>query len=92
MLWLPIVCYVPALAFNQVSGINIHVLTPVVCCVCIFYTTIGGIRGVVWTDVVQTFLMVGGLLLVVYKGTINAGGIAEVFKKNYDSGRFEQPK
>lgn len=82
----------PALAFNQVSGINIHILTVVVCSICIFYTTVGGIKGVIWTDAVQTFVMVGGLLLVVYKGTVNAGGVAMVFQRNYESGRFEKPK
>ncbi|XP_046812060.1 sodium-coupled monocarboxylate transporter 1-like [Lucilia cuprina] len=40
LIWLPIVIYVPALAFNQVTGVNIHIITPVVCLVCIFYTCV----------------------------------------------------
>ena len=34
--------YVPALAFAQVSGIeDIHMITPVVMGICIFYTMLG---------------------------------------------------
>ena len=40
ILWLPIVVYVPALAFNQTTGIDIHIITPIVCIVCIFYTCV----------------------------------------------------
>lgn len=41
--------YVPALAFAQVSGIeDIHMITPIVMGICIFYTCLGGIKAVVW--------------------------------------------
>lgn len=36
--WLPIVIYVPALAFNQTTGIDVHIITPVVMLVCVIYT------------------------------------------------------
>lgn len=89
--YLPIVIYVPALAFNQVTGINIHVITPIVCLICIFYTSVGGLKAVVWTDVVQTFSMVGALLLVAVKGSIAIGGINQVFKAAWDTDRIELP-
>ncbi|XP_076387597.1 sodium-coupled monocarboxylate transporter 2 isoform X6 [Megachile rotundata] len=40
MLYIPLVIYVPALAFNQVTGINLHAIALLVCAVCIFYTTL----------------------------------------------------
>ncbi|XP_001605100.1 sodium-coupled monocarboxylate transporter 1 [Nasonia vitripennis] len=89
--WLPIVIYVPALAFNQVTGVNIHVVTPFVCVVCIFYTCVGGLRAVVWTDFVQTFIMFGAMLLIVIKGTSDLGGLSVVMRRNFDSGRIEIP-
>ncbi|XP_034940832.1 sodium-coupled monocarboxylate transporter 1-like isoform X2 [Chelonus insularis] len=91
MMWLPIVIYVPALAFNQVTGVNVHVITPFVCVVCIFYTCVGGLRAVVWTDFVQVFIMFGSMLLVVIKGTIDLGGLSVVIQRNRDSGRLELP-
>lgn len=40
LLYIPLVIYVPALAFNQVTGINLHAIAILVCAVCIFYTTL----------------------------------------------------
>lgn len=89
--WLPIVIYVPALAFNQVTGINVHIITPAVCIVCIFYTCVGGLKAVVWTDVVQTVIMFGAMVLVVIKATLDVGGLSIVWERNYNSGRIEAP-
>lgn len=38
-IYIPIVVYAPALAFSQVSGYSVHVITPVFCIVCITYTS-----------------------------------------------------
>ncbi|XP_049535138.1 sodium-coupled monocarboxylate transporter 1-like [Anopheles darlingi] len=91
ILWLPIVIYVPALAFNQVSGVNIHVITPIVCLVCIFYTSLGGLKAVVWTDVIQTAVMVGAMIIVIIKGTADVGGLSVVIERNMAGQRFEAP-
>ncbi|XP_031769051.2 sodium-coupled monocarboxylate transporter 1-like [Galleria mellonella] len=91
VVWLPIVIYVPALAFNQVTGVNIHIVTPIVCFVCIFYTSLGGLKAVVWTDVIQTFVMICAMILVIIQGSITVGGFDEVFKRNWDTGRIELP-
>uniref|UniRef100_A0A182K1U7 Sodium/solute symporter n=1 Tax=Anopheles christyi TaxID=43041 RepID=A0A182K1U7_9DIPT len=91
MAWLPIVIYVPALAFNQVTGINVHLITPIVCIICIFYTCVGGLKAVVWTDVVQTILMFGAMLLIIVKGTLDVGGLSVVMERAKASGRIEGP-
>ncbi|XP_066591504.1 sodium-coupled monocarboxylate transporter 2-like isoform X3 [Prorops nasuta] len=91
MTWLPIVIYVPALAFNQVTGVNVHIVTPFVCIVCIFYTCVGGLKAVVWTDFIQTFIMLGSMLLIIIKGTNDIGGLSVVLRKNLESGRLELP-
>ncbi|XP_037051954.1 sodium-coupled monocarboxylate transporter 1 [Bradysia coprophila] len=89
--YLPIVVYVPALAFNQVTGVNVHIITPIVCLVCVFYTSLGGLKAVVWTDVVQSFSMFGALILVAVKGSIDLGGAGIVFKNALDTDRIEAP-
>ncbi|KAJ8955547.1 hypothetical protein NQ318_001377 [Aromia moschata] len=89
--WLPIVIYVPALAFNQVTGVNVHLITPIVCATCIFYTSTGGLKAVVWTDVIQIVIMFFALILVIVKGTVDVGGIGVVIQRNWDSGRIERP-
>ncbi|XP_067633271.1 sodium-coupled monocarboxylate transporter 1 [Eurosta solidaginis] len=91
VLWLPVAVYVPALTFNQVSGINIHIITPIVCLICTFYTCVGGLKAVIWTDVVQSFIMYGSIITICIKGTLDLGGFAVVWERNKESGRLNTP-
>uniref|UniRef100_A0A8D8JSS7 Sodium-coupled monocarboxylate transporter 1 n=2 Tax=Culex pipiens TaxID=7175 RepID=A0A8D8JSS7_CULPI len=88
---MPIVIYVPALAFNQVTGINVHTITPIVCLICIFYTSVGGLKAVVWTDVIQSGVTLGALLVVLIKGVVSVGGPGVVWERNMASSRIESP-
>lgn len=38
--YVPVVIYAPALVFTQVTDINLHMITPLLCISCIIYTTI----------------------------------------------------
>lgn len=69
-----------------------HYITPLVCMVCIFYTCVGGLKAVVWTDVVQLVMMFGAIFLVMIKGTYDVGGIGFVWEKATESGRIELPE
>ncbi|CAB3377454.1 Hypothetical predicted protein [Cloeon dipterum] len=89
LLYIPIVVYIPALAFSQVTGVNLHLVTPLVCLVCIFYTSLGGMKAVVWTDALQTILMFGGAIVVVVVGTVAVGGIDVVWRRSEMSERIE---
>lgn len=84
--------YVPALAFNQLTSLNIHLITPIVVAVCCLYTCLGGLKAVVWTDVIQLTIMYGTLIIIAIKGTLKIGGIASVVERNLASGRIEWPE
>lgn len=88
ILFLPIILYVPALAFNQVTGVNIHIVSGVVCVVCVFYTLLGGIKAVVSTDAWQILVMFISVTVVVVIGTIYIGGPVEVIKRSAEGGRI----
>ncbi|XP_073828190.1 sodium-coupled monocarboxylate transporter 2-like [Musca autumnalis] len=88
-LMLPVYIFVPALAFSQVTGINIHLINAIVCSICIFYTMLGGIKAVVWTDVVQAGIMVTSVVLVGIMGTIKVGGLGKVFELAEEGGRLD---
>lgn len=75
-----------------VTGVNVHLITPVVCIVCIFYTCVGGLKAVVWTDVVQTIMMFGAICLVMIKGTLNVGGLDVVWNRAVEGDRIEGPE
>ncbi|CAK1544560.1 unnamed protein product [Leptosia nina] len=51
----------------------------------------GGLKAVVWTDVIQTIVMIGAMILVIIKGTILVGGFGEVFHRNWNTSRIEFP-
>ncbi|XP_017769088.1 PREDICTED: sodium-coupled monocarboxylate transporter 2-like [Nicrophorus vespilloides] len=87
--FLPIVIYVPAMALAQATEINIHLITPLICGVCIFYTTIGGLKAVVWTDMLQISITIGAMIAVLYLGTVESGGISSVFQKAASGGRLD---
>ncbi|XP_017780381.1 PREDICTED: sodium-coupled monocarboxylate transporter 1 isoform X2 [Nicrophorus vespilloides] len=88
VMFLPILIYVPSLAFNQVSGINIHLVGTIVCIVCIFYTVLGGLKAVVWTDTWQIIVMFISVVVVVILGSISVGGVTEIFNRNEQGGRL----
>lgn len=63
--WMAFTLYLPAFALNKAIGlplletvIGLGVITTV-------YTTMGGVRGVVWTDVVQALVMFVGILIAI---------------------------
>jgi SSS family transporter len=58
-----IVLYLPALALATVSDFDIQTCILVMGVLCIAYTVVGGIEAVIWTDVVQAFVLLGGALL-----------------------------
>ncbi|XP_017488498.1 PREDICTED: sodium-coupled monocarboxylate transporter 1-like isoform X2 [Rhagoletis zephyria] len=88
-LLLPVVIFIPSMAFAQVTGINIHVVNAVVCSICVFYTTLGGIKAVVWTDVLQGGIMLSSVVLVGILGTFKTGGLTKVFEYASEGGRMD---
>ncbi|XP_064648287.1 sodium-coupled monocarboxylate transporter 1-like [Lineus longissimus] len=88
-LYMAIVLYAPSLALNQVTGLNIWISVFSVGLVCTFYTTLGGIKAVMWTDTFQICLMFAGLLAVLIQGSIQMGGFSNIWQKNYEGGRIE---
>lgn len=75
-----------------VSGIDIHMITPLTCICCIFWTCVGGLKAVIYTDLFQSIIMFGAMLVVIIKGTIDIGGLDVVISRNIESGRLELPE
>lgn len=88
LLYVPLVIYVPALAFSYVSGLNIHIITPLVCIICIFYTMLGGLKAVVWIDFLQSVVIVISSFIIIIIGVIKAGGPGTVWQKSSEGGRI----
>ncbi|XP_071434033.1 sodium/iodide cotransporter isoform X1 [Pithys albifrons albifrons] len=78
MLYTGIVIYAPALILNQVTGLDIWASLLSTGAICTFYTTIGGMKAVIWTDVFQVFVMLSGFIAIVIRGVLLVGGPAKV--------------
>lgn len=72
----------------QATGIDVHIITPVVCGVCIFYTTIGGLKAVVWTDTLQFTITIGAMITVFFLGVSSTGGFQYIYKRSLEGDRL----
>jgi len=89
LIYMAIVVYTPALALSQVTGFQVDLACAIIYLVCVFYTSIGGIKAVMWTDTFQAVCMFGSFIAIISKGNYDVGGSAVVFDRNYQSGRVE---
>ncbi|KAF2886192.1 hypothetical protein ILUMI_19981, partial [Ignelater luminosus] len=89
LLLLPLIIYGPSLAFNQVTGFNLHIIAVGMSLLCIFYTTIGGLKAVVWTDTLQLSITLCTLAFVFIMGTISVGGFGSILQKAELGDRIE---
>lgn len=60
-----IVLLLPSLAISIVTGIPVETSILIMGVLCILYTTFGGIEAVIWTDVLQVIVLLGGSVLAV---------------------------
>ena len=80
--YLAMVLYASAKVLQGAAGLPLWLTIIVIGTIGVVYTVLGGIRAVVWTDVIQFILLVGGLLLVATQLCISvkggAAGILEI--------------
>lgn len=84
-----IVMYLPAIVLSTITGINIYVCILSMGLLSTFYTVLGGIEAVVWTDVVQVIIFFGGIIvaLIVIPFYVD-GGLASIFKTAVEDDKF----
>ena len=83
-----VLVYGPALALSTITGIDVQIAIVAVGVVALAYTSLGGMTAVVWTDVLQLAVVIGGVILscvVVTRGI--PGGLSEAFELAAADGR-----
>ncbi|XP_070709650.1 sodium-coupled monocarboxylate transporter 1 [Pempheris klunzingeri] len=88
ILYTGIVIYAPALALNQVTGMDLWGAVVSTGVVCTFYCTMGGLKAVVWTDVIQLGVMLAGFLSVVIRSVDLRGGVLPIISDSQRGGRL----
>ncbi|XP_073803058.1 sodium-coupled monocarboxylate transporter 1 isoform X1 [Danio rerio] len=88
VLYTGLVIYAPALALNQVTGVDLWGAVISTGVVCTLYCTLGGLKAVVWTDVFQVGIMLAGLLAVIVQSVLLQGGIPRIISDSAHGGRI----
>lgn len=84
-----IVLYLPAVALATVSSLDVYTCIVVTGLACVAYTMVGGIEAVIWTDVAQAVVLLGGALvsLLLILGRC-AGSFGDMVAVAQEHGKF----
>nr|XP_015834037.1 PREDICTED: sodium-coupled monocarboxylate transporter 1 isoform X2 [Tribolium castaneum] len=88
-LYSPLVIYTPSLALSAATGINIHIITSVMCGICVCYTAIGGLKAVIWTDFLQFLVVAATMLFIIFIGLQAQGGFLSVWNTAIEGERLD---
>ncbi|NOY38225.1 MAG: sodium/solute symporter [Chlorobi bacterium] len=61
-----VILYLSSLLLSQFISIDIRYLILIIGLVTVVYTLMGGMEAVIWTDVMQSVIMIGGILIIGY--------------------------
>ncbi|KAA3607831.1 MAG: sodium:solute symporter [Planctomycetota bacterium] len=84
-----VVLFLPAMALSAVTGFNVYACILLMGVLATVYTVAGGIEAVIWTDVLQVVLLLGGALLSL--GIITRdlpGGFGGLLEQGMAEGKF----
>ncbi|XP_033107426.1 sodium-coupled monocarboxylate transporter 2-like isoform X2 [Anneissia japonica] len=88
VMYMSVVLYAPALALNAVTGLSLYGSIVGIGLVCTFYTSLGGLKAVIWTDVFQSCIMFIGLLTIIIQGSVALDGFGNIWEINKQNGRI----
>jgi solute:Na+ symporter, SSS family len=84
-----VVMLLPAMALSTVTGIDTYASIVIMGVLCTFYTVMGGMEAVIWTDVLQVIVLMGGAIVSIAFAVLNLdGGLGEIFRVGLDAGKF----
>ena len=86
-MFFPLVVYAPAVAIEKVCNLPKNQAIAIMGVVCCIYTSLGGIKAVIWTDVVQYISMYAGFLALIWKGCKDMG-VDFIYNTAFDNDRL----
>lgn len=92
LLYSGVVLYAPALALEATTGLSRMWSIVAIGLVCAVYSTLGGIKAVLITDVFQGILMFVSLFIVIISAAHRAEGLSEIWRIASEGGRIEFDK
>lgn len=84
-----IVLYLPGIALAAVTGMDVYLAILLMGVLSTTYTVMGGMEAVIWTDVIQGFVLIGGALLCIAMAIFGVdGGPGHFFEVAWSSQKF----
>ncbi|TNF45135.1 MAG: sodium:solute symporter [Bacteroidetes bacterium] len=84
-----VVMFLPSIALNVVTGIDIFVCIGLMGIISLIYTMMGGIEAVIWTDVMQVIVLLGGAILAMVLIFIKIdGGFSAIIDTAVENNKF----
>ncbi|CAH1785524.1 unnamed protein product [Owenia fusiformis] len=84
-----VVMYAPSIALEAVTGLPTWASILIMAAAATFYTTLGGIKAVIWTDVFQFLIMLIGMIIALAMGCIRVGGFSNMWELCQRGGRIQ---
>ncbi|XP_076800744.1 sodium-coupled monocarboxylate transporter 1-like [Clavelina lepadiformis] len=88
VLYMGMTVYLPALALNALTPLTLNWSIALTSGICTFYTCVGGIKAVVWTDTLQTVIMFVGGFAALVKTIVIVGGFGKMWNALERGGRM----
>ncbi|XP_025073506.1 putative sodium-dependent multivitamin transporter [Pogonomyrmex barbatus] len=89
LLYSGVVLYAPSLALEATTGMSKTASIIIIGLVCAFYSSIGGIKAVLITDVFQGLLMFVAVFLIIGTAARDAGGLGQIWEIAKQGQRLE---
>ncbi|XP_011706552.1 PREDICTED: putative sodium-dependent multivitamin transporter, partial [Wasmannia auropunctata] len=89
LLFSGVVLYAPSLALEATTGISMIASIIIIGLVCAFYSSIGGIKAVLTTDIFQIFLMFVAIFLIIGTAANDVGGLGQIWEIARQGQRLE---
>jgi solute:Na+ symporter, SSS family len=86
--YLSIGLYAPSLLFVEMTGLPLWTIVIGTGCFITLYTTLGGIKAVIWTDTLQLFVLLAGLGATGYLIAESSGGLGNVLAVAESAGKL----
>jgi SSS family transporter len=84
-----IILYLPAVALNVVADFDVVTCIILIGIISLAYTIMGGIEAVIWTDVIQVFILYGGIILsVIFISYGLEDGVTEIISIGRENNKF----
>jgi len=89
ILWMGTAVYVPSLVLHTITDFP---LIPMILCmgvIATLYTVVGGMKAVIWTDVIQFFVLSGGSVLALWVVSSHTSGFSGIWSLAEQGGRTQ---